>query len=339
MRERTAMISIPNFADKLCAQVKQKKSILCVGLDPQPRYMPLHLIREAVRLYGNNSSMAMGQIFWDFNKAIIDAVKDFAVCVKPNLAFYLKYGAPGLNAFEQTVAYAQENNLLVIGDAKCGDGGDTAEAYADGFLGETSFFSVAANDVAMMTPGVSSIRVDCLTVNGWIGEACLSPFIQRVREFGTGIFVVAKTSFRPPSAVEELITMSGRPVWQELAGLVGRLGDGTEGACGLRSVGVVMGATYPEDALVMGRLLPNSIFLFPGFGGQGATADDAVVGIRPDGLGGIVNNSRNLIYAWQNQKGKYMCASEGFANAARLQAIDDREELALACKRANKWPF
>ena len=108
------------------------------------------------------------------------------------------------------------------------------------------------------------------------------------------------------------------------------------GANGLRNVGVVMGATYPDDAPEMRKILPDSIFLIPGIGWQGGGADGAVVGIRTDGFGGVVNNSRGLIYAYQ--KGDHQCEPEKFADAARFQAIDDRDALITACRKADKWP-
>lgn len=327
------------FVDRLCAEIVQKKSVLCCGLDPQLRYMPPYLIRRAVQNFGvrgPNDFVALGWLFTEFNKLIIDAVYDIVVCVKPQLAFYEDYGSVGFKALEDTIAYARSKGLLVIADAKRGDGGDTADAYADGYLGRVPFFG--SEDPTILTRTVSPIRVDCMTVHGYIGEDCVGRFIRAVKEENTGIFVVDKTSFKPNSAVEQLMTTSGRPVWQELANMVNKWGEGTEGDYGLRNVGVVMGATYPDDAPKMRVFLPNSIILIPGFGGQGATADDAVAGIREDGLGGIVNNSRNLIYAWQNKKGKFQCAPEEFAMATRLQAIEDRAQLLSALKKANKWP-
>ncbi len=331
----------PNFADSLCDGIKAKKSILCAGLDPQLRYIPPHLIREAVEKYGRTYH-AVGQLFAKFNREIIDKIHDVVPCVKPQMAFYEYYGPEGLTAFVETVEYAKSRGLLVIGDAKRGDGGDTADAYADGYLGKVPFFGEYDNPT-YLTQRTSPVNVDCMTIHGYIGEDCVGRFIARSKEHGKGVFVVTKTSFKPNSAVEQLETVgfpewSKRPVWQELARLVEKWGEGTEGGSGLRNVGVVMGATYPEDAPTMRKILPNSIFLIPGFGGQGASADDAVAGIRQDGFGGIVNNSRNLTYAWQNKKGKYQCEPEKFADAARLQALSDRDELADACKRAGKWP-
>lgn len=335
------MLSIPNFADRLCDAVKGKESILCAGLDPQLRYMPPHLIHKYLGFY-HLSLQSVGRLFYDFNCAIIEALHDLVACVKLNMAFYEQYGSEGVRAFEDTVRYAQDKSLLVIADAKRGDGGDTADAYADGYIGEVPFFGIGS-DPTLLSGFFSYVRSDCMTVNPYIGEDCVGRFVKRVKEYGNGIFVVVKTSFKPNSVFENLMVVQlgidSIPVWQEVAGFVDSWGEGTEGAYGLRNVGVVLGATYPEDAPKMRKILPNSIFLKPGYGGQGADAKDAVAGIRPDGFGVIVNNSRNLIYAWQNKKGKYQCEPEKFAEAARLQAIDNRDELANACKEAGNWPF
>jgi len=331
-------LSIPNFADQICEAVHSKGSVLCCGLDPQLRYMPPHLIKWAVEKHGRTWE-AVGELFFEFNRQILDAVKDFVVCVKPQQAFYEGYGPAGNLAFVRTKEQAQSLGLPVIEDGKRGDGGDTADAYADGHLGKVLFFG--QDDPTVLTREVSPARVDCLTVHGYIGEDCVKRFIKVVKEYGTGIFVVTKTSFKPNSAVEQLLvkapqTQNERRVWEHLATMVQEWGEGTEGASGLRNVGVVMGATYPEDAPAMRKLLPNAMFLIPGFGRQGGGADDAVSGIRQDGFGGVVNNSRGLIYAYQ--KGDHQCDPEKFAEAAGLQARDDRDALVATCKKAGKWP-
>lgn len=336
------MAGVPanNFADRLCAAVKEKKSILCAGLDPQLKYMPPQLIREAVERYGRTPDAIMW-LFSEFNCRLIDTLYDVIVCIKPNIAFYEQYGPAGIRAYYNTVARARVRNLLVIGDVKRGDGGDTADAYADGHIGQVPWFG-AGDDPTILTKLPFPMGVDCITVNGYIGEDCVGRFITRVKEFGTGIFVVDKTSFKPNSAVEQLIVKSvgsEQYVWQELAWMVSQWGDGTEGVCGLRNVGVVMGATYPKDAVWMRETLPDSIFLIPGFGAQNAGADAAVVGIRRDGLGGVVNTSRALTYAWCDKKGTHQCRPEDFAVAARIKAIEDRDALADACRKAGKWPF
>jgi orotidine-5'-phosphate decarboxylase len=316
--------------------------------------MPPHLVREAVARYGTTIE-AIGWLFTVFNRVVIDIIAPFVPVVKPQMAFYEIYGKYGVEAFEKTVEYAKHMGLLVIADAKRNDGGDTADAYADGYLGEVPFFgdSLEGGMLALGTTR-SPINVDCMTVTPYIGEDCVGRFVKRATEFGKGIFVVTKTSFKPNSAVEQLPVYqphgSGEaekqtiPTWQEVAKMVGRWGEGTEGACGLRNVGVVMGATYPDDAVKMREILPNAIFLVPGYGSQGAGADEAVVGVRHDGLGAVINNSRALNYAFRNLKDKehgcpMLCESEKFTDAIGQKAQIDCALLVDACKRANKWSY
>ena len=297
-----------NFADRLCAAIKKKKSVLCVGLDPQLRYMPPHLIRQAVKNFGVHGPTDFAAIAWLFKQffsQIIDVVCDVAVCVKPNTAFFESYGAVGIDVLEKVIAYAKSKGLLVIVDAKRGDGGDTVEAYADGYLGQVPFFSMYGDPTLLMRVE-SPVRADCMTIHAYIGQACVDPFIKRIVQHGTGAFVVVKTSFKPDSAVEQLPTERLTKVWQEMARMVQEWGPETTGASGLRSLGAVAGSTFPEEAIVMRGLLPDSFLLKPGFGRQGAGADDAVIGVRKDGFGIVVNSSREILYAWM--KGKYQCA-------------------------------
>lgn len=332
------MITGSNFADDLCEAIQAKKSILCCGLDPQLRYMPPHLIGQAVDKYGR-SFEALGWLWREFNFRIIDAVRKYVVCIKPQMAFYETIGQSGVAAFQDTVNYARKAGLLVIGDLKRNDGGDTADAYADGYLGDVPFFGFG-DKLSDLTREESPIRVDCMTITPYIGEDCVVRFVQRVKEIGTGLFVVTKTSFKPNSVVEQLIVQDlGLPVWQAVAQMVQEWGEGTEGNYGLRNVGVVMGATYPEDAHRMRSILPSSFFLVPGFGAQGGDADDAVIGVREDGFGAVINTSRGLTYAWCGKDAKYRCESREFVDAAKQKAMDDRDALAQACKRAGKWSF
>lgn len=336
-QKERAMLSGWNFADALCKEVREKKSILCCGLDPQIKYMPPHLIRRAAGRYDRKFE-AIGWLFLEFNRQIIDAVSDLVACVKPQMAFYEAYGADGVWAFEKTVEYAKSKGLLVIGDLKRGDGGDTADAYASGHLGEVPVLGNSDNPLEF-SKGFSPACVDAMTIHGYIGEDCVLRFVKVAKENGTGVFVVTKTSFKPNSFVEQLITESGCPVWQEVAKMVRAWGVDTEGLSGLSNLGVVMGATYPQDAVIMRQILPNAWFLIPGFGSQGGAAEAAVVGIRKDGLGGVVNTSRALTFAWCDKKGKYACESVDFAQAARSKATDDRNALVEACRQAGKWPF
>lgn len=321
------MIEELTFTDRMIGAIRQKKSILNGGLDPQLKFMPPHLIDWARQTWGETFE-AVGHLFARFNQEIIDAVYPFAVSVKPQSAFYEPYGSWGTWALEKTIDYARTHDLLIITDAKRGDGGATAQAYADCYIGETPFF-----DGTIQSP----LRVNALTIHGWIGSSCINPFLEAVKKYGTGVFVVDKTSFDPNSEVEQLVTQSGLTNWQALATMVEEWGRGTEGRYGYRNFGVVMGATYPEDAATMRQILSNAWFLIPGYGAQKGGPDDAVVGINKDGFGGIVNSSRGIIAAWQ--KGQFQTDPENFAAAAAAAASFARDDLNAALERAGKFPW
>lgn len=305
----------------------EKKSVLCVGLDPQLKFMPPHLVEFITKRFGNTWE-ALGQLYYAFNTAIIDAVALSAAAVKPQAAFY-EASHHTWRALEHTITYARSKGLIVIKDAKRKDGGDTAEAYAQTHIGEVPFFGGTTTS--------SSVRTDAVTIDGYIGEACISHFVKEIRLRGTGAFVVCKTSFDPNSEIENLITQSGNTVWVKLAHLVAKWGEGTEGKNGYRNLGVVMGATYPKDAPTMRSILPKAIMLVPGYGAQGGGADGAVVPFNDDGFGAVVNSSRGIIAAWQ--KGPFACNPGDFAQAAELAAIAARDDLNEALKRAGKYPF
>lgn len=321
------------FTDRLIEAIREKKSLLAVGLDPQLQYMPRHLKEGAVARLGKSLD-AVGSLFRRFNRAVIDAVEPFCIAVKPQIAFYEIYGLAGLRAFSDTIYYARKKGLVVITDAKRGDGGDTAIAYAQGHVGKIPFWGATPDELSEVE---SPIRADALTVHGYIGSACITPFVKAVLDHGTGIFVVDKTSFKPNSEVEQIEAASGRKVWEELALLVGRWGEGTEGRHGYRNVGVVLGATYPTDAPAMRQILPTSWFLVPGYGKQGGGADGAVAAANQDGLGIVVNSSRGITYAYREEQ--FKTDPENFAGAAAEAARFAQNDLNEALKRAGKFNF
>ncbi len=295
------------FTDRLVTAIDKKNSVLCVGLDPQVQYMP-----DFPGKYNGDINEATKAIL-AFNLAIIDAIEPHAAAVKSNAAFYEGYGSKGVEVFEETVWHANNKGLIVIEDAKRGDGGDSAEAYALGHIGSHQF-----------------APIDAMTIDGYIGDACIKQYVDVVkRDDKNGIFVVTKTSFKPSSFIEDSVTKSGLKVWEELARRVYVLGIGTEGKYNFSNVGVVMGATYPEDADRMRELVPNGFFLAPGYGTQGGGADGAVRGIRSDGLGVIVNSSRGIIFAYRTAVGDAV----DFAKAAGLAAKKARDDLNSAIRR------
>ena len=322
------------FVDELIKEIYDKQSILCVGLDPQVRYIPEHILQEGSEEAKTGEKFEpVARAFVIFFRDIIKAVAPFAAVVKPQMAFFEAYKYWGVWAFEEIVKICKEHGLLVVKDAKRCDGGDTAKAYAAGHLGKVDVWDSIHNKIHSEL----SFDVDAMTIMPWIGTSCLSPFIEAVKKFGKGIFVVVKTSFTPNSEVEQLLTETGRKVWEETALLVKQWSKGCEGKQGINNVGVVVGATYPKEAVRMRELLPNCFFLVPGYGAQGGGADGAVKGIMKDGLGEVVNSSRSIDYAYL--KGSFECNPTLFAEAAAKAAEFANNDLNQALKRAGKIPW
>lgn len=322
------------FVDELQASMKRKKSVLCIGLDPQLRFMPPHLIEEMRAVYGDTEE-AIGELFYAFNRTMIDVGEPYACAVKPQAAFYCR-SHYAWKALEKTLAYAKYRGLPRIKDAKCKDGGQTAEAYAEAHIGTVPFF----DDRRVVAP----IRSDAVTIDGYIGEDSVSWYVREVKANGTCAFVVDKTSFQPNSVIEQLVTDNGLTVWERLAHYVALWSEGTEGENGYTNTGVVMGATYPEDAPKMRKILPKAIMLVPGYSdkeggseGQGGGADGAVVPFNEDGFGAVVNSARTIIAAWI--KGRFACDPKDFAQASAQAAKFVRDDLNEALKRAGKYPF
>lgn len=300
-----------HFGDKLTNKISDMGNPICVGLDPRLNQIPAFIKERAVDEFGETTEAACEAIL-EFNMGIIDAIHDIVPAIKPQIAFYECYGYEGVRAYEETIAYAQEKNMLVIGDAKRNDIGSTAKAYAEGHLGKVDLFGEPT----------SIIDADSLTVTPFLGTDGIKPFTDVCQEFGKGIFVLVRTS--NPSSDE----IQGQPVGDHLmdehiATLVEGWGRELIGDSGFSSVGAVIGATYPEEARVLRNLMPNQIFLVPGYGAQGGGAEDVRPCFHDNGTGAIVNSSRGIIFAYEKQ-GK---SGEAYAEAARAAAISMKDDL------------
>ena len=256
-----------DFADRLVETQRRKQTALVLGIDPQ-------LDRP------NAPGIPDGFTLARFCCEIIEACAEFVVAIKPQLAFFEARGLEGMAALAEVIRFARGRGLITIADAKRGDIGTTSAAYAEAFLGDGDF------------------ACDAVTVNPYLGSDALAPFVARVRQ-GRGLFALVKTS-NPSSGEFQDLPAGGRPLWEAVAERVNGWGSDFIGQCGLSSVGAVIGATYPEQAVRARSLMPSAIILAPGLGAQGANAADAVVSARSDGLGVIVNASRALMYAFRS---------------------------------------
>jgi orotidine-5'-phosphate decarboxylase len=224
------------------------------------------------------------------------------VGVKAQLAYFETLGADGVRAFEAVCEYARAANLLVLADAKRGDIGSTARAYADAYL----------EDREDRPP-----PVDALTVNPYLGSDSIEPFLAACRRSGNGIFCLVKTSNAGSADIQDAALSDGRRVWQLVAELVAEWGLDLVGDRGLSSVGAVVGATYPRAIGEARRLMPQAILLLPGIGAQGGTAADVARAFTSGPASALVPVSRAVIYAFRVDGADWRKAAA--AEAARLR--------------------
>ncbi|HYG75894.1 MAG TPA: orotidine-5'-phosphate decarboxylase [Planctomycetota bacterium] len=307
-----------HFADRLDQAITAKGNPICVGLDPRFDQLPKFIREDCIKRFGK-TPQAVAEAFIIFNKGIVDAVADIVPVCKPQIAFYEEYGWQGIRAYEETVRYAKSKGLLVISDAKRGDIGATAVAYAKAHLGDR----VDEKD--------AGFEADALTVNPYMGRDTMEPYLEVGASAGRGIFVLVKTSNSGSGDLQDLVLVAIKSVAEQVAEIVHSMGTKCKGSCGLTDVGAVVGATYPEQAEHLRTLMPDTFFLIPGYGAQGATAKDAVSGFRKDGRGGIVNNSRLIIFAYQQKENAHLPETE-YASAARKATQKMAEELHVALK-------
>ncbi len=299
-----------NFIEDLIRLIQQKKSVVCMGLDPRmdnDAEIPKYLVKDFEE---------PNKIILEFNKTLIDATYDLIPVIKPQIAFYEKYEA--LPALKETIKYAHKKNLLVILDSKRNDIGSTSEAYA------FSTFKVYG--------------ADACTLNAYLGIDGIQPFLKYKEK---GVFILVKTSNSSSKEFQDLFSAKIENIpdntteikvdsitlernYIHMAKLVQEWGTSLKKFTNFHNLGVVVGATFPEELKAIRKIIPNSIILMPGFGMQGAKSEDVKYGFYSDGLGGIVNSSRGIIYAYSKNKNY---PPEKFGEAAREEVIQIKENI------------
>ena len=266
-----------HFGDRLAEQVQQKRSAVCVGLDPRWPSLPA-AIRDTIDAKNLVAVAAATQCYC---QEVIDAVAAQAAIIKPQAAFFEQLGPAGMQALAAVIAHARKRDLLVLLDGKRGDIGSTAEGYADAYLGANSPW-----------------QCDALTVNPYLGDDTLEPFVKTASSRDAGVFVLVKTSNPGSGFLQDAAVEGGQTIYQRVAQLVEQQSAATLGDSNYGSVGAVVGATYPEQLQELRGLMPHAWILIPGFGAQGGTAADVAHGFDSLGLGAIVNSSRGIIFAY-----------------------------------------
>jgi len=282
--------------DMLIERIAATSNPTVVGLDPKLEYIPGFIKAHSFEKYGMTLEAAADAVL-SFNKALIDALCDIVPAVKPQCAYYEMYGWHGIKALEATMQYARARDMFVIADGKRNDIGSTMEAYAQAYLGSDG----------------------------------IVPLTEICSAFDKGIFVLCKTS-NPSSGELQDVDCGGLPLYMRVAQLAEKWGSTVPGKYGYNGVGIVAGATYPEQLAQLRERLPNTMFLIPGYGAQGGRAQDIARAFGEGLTGVIVNSSRAIMCAYQKSEG----AETNFAQAAREEALSMRDALRDAAKDNNR---
>jgi len=306
-------VSDRHFTDRLLEAVETKRSQVVVGLDPDYASLPPQVIaalegpefaEERVLGEGRGCGQELERkaaCYRLFLRGILEALQEEAVAVKLQVAYFEALGAAGWAVYEETARLARELGYLVIADVKRGDIGSTAEAYAAAHL--------------------DHVGADAVTVNPYFGTDGLEPFFRRAREQGKGVFVLVKTSNPSSAELQDLELAGGGRVYERVADLVSEWGRGTEGRLGYRLIGAVVGGTHPEEGSRLRARLERVPFLVPGYGAQGARAEDVVCLFDARGTGAVVNSARAILYAYRKRP------EVNWREAARQEAREMKDAL------------
>jgi orotidine-5'-phosphate decarboxylase len=278
-----------HFADRFLQQAQAKGAPVCVGIDPVLGKLPRSIqpLRADGTLIEDDAALALNAIrTWAVG--LLDAVAPHVPCVKFQSACFERYHAAGVSLLEELTAHALGLGLLVINDAKRGDIGISAEHYAAGCLADSPF-----------KDNHKAKGPDALTANAYLGFDSLEPLIKLSASQGKGLFALVRTSNPGGDALQSLLLADGRSVSDAVADIVANAGSKHVGASGYSLLGAVVGATKPQDAARLRSRMPQQLFLVPGFGAQGGTADDVKPCFKPDGTGAIITASRSVIYAYE----------------------------------------
>ncbi|MCC7191846.1 MAG: orotidine-5'-phosphate decarboxylase [Phycisphaeraceae bacterium] len=304
--------TIESFADRLTAKCREKGSPVCVGIDPVWERLPSSV--RAKHRDADDSPHAGIRLaaIHEYCSGVLHAVAPHAACIKLQSACFERYLWPGVQLYHTLVNEAANLGLLIIGDAKRGDIGISAEHYAAGCLTDAPFADLD-----------EPAAPDALTINAYLGDDSIQPFIDAARAHQKGLFALVRTSNPGGDAIQTLQLADGRSVADAVAALIARLGDqpGNIGQSGFSLLGAVVGATKAEDARRLRELMPHQIFLVPGFGAQGGKADDVRACFNADGHGAIITASRSVLYAYEKP------ATDDWMGAIEAAAVKMKAEI------------
>lgn len=278
---------MPDYSSRLNLRISARKTPALVGIDPRWDLLPAE-IQAAAKSRAANRWERDAWAFESFSKQLIDIVAPLVPAIKPQVAFFEQLGVPGFRALHSVMSYARRAGLIVIADAKRGDIGSTAEAYADAWL--------AGED-----PEAAAWPADALTINPYLGTDALQPFVNLAHQRNAGLYVLVRTS-NPGAAHFQDCISDGRPLFEIVAQTVQQLSEATRSADQVFGcVGAVVGATWPAQLQQLRQQMPAVPLLIPGYGAQGGTSSDTAGAFNSDGFGAVINSSRGINFAWHRK--------------------------------------
>lgn len=278
--------------DKLYEAVKEK-GFVCVGLDSHLDYIPNYIKQKYEKI---------SDVIFEYNKEIIDATSDIVAIYKPQIAYYEANGIEGLIAYQRTLKYLKEKGLLSIGDVKRGDIASTAKEYAKAhFKGE--------------------FEADFITLNPYMGMDSITPYLDYLKTGEKGVFVLLRTSNEGAKDIE-CLEYQDEPLYFKVGDELKKFADSLTSECGYSPLGYVVGATHSEEARKIRERYKNIFFLLPGYGAQGAKAEDIRTYLN-DFNGGVVNSSRGIIKYYQ----KFEDGEKRFAHYTREAVLKMRKDI------------
>lgn len=287
-----------HFADRLTQAIRGKRTPAVVAIDPVFHRLPDELRRAA----GTQPDLeAEVRAIREFSRRVIQAVAPLVPAVKLNSAYFERYGAKGIGAYFDLIGSAARSGLLVIGDVKRGDVGHSAAMYAAAQLADPQ-----------PQHGPWRPSPDAVTVNGYLGLDAAKPFIDVAKREDKGLFVLVRTSNPSGGTIQDILAADGRKLHQVIAAEVANWAADpqTIGQCGYSCVGAVVASRDAGDAAALRRMMPRCIFLVPGYGAQGGTAEDVRAYFDPDGAGALVAAGRSVIFAYEQAQGREKIGSD-----------------------------
>lgn len=280
------------IVDRLYEAVKEK-GFVCVGLDSHLDYIPNYIKEKHEKI---------SDIIFEYNKTIIDATSDIVAIYKSQIAYYEANGLEGLIAYQRTLRYLKEKGHLSIGDVKRGDIASTAKEYAKAhFKGE--------------------FEADFITLNPYMGMDSITPYLDYLKTGEKGVFVLLRTSNEGAKDIE-CLDYNGEALYFKVGDELKKFADELTSECGYSPLGFVVGATHSEEAKKIRERYKNIFFLLPGYGAQGAKAEDIRTYLN-DFNGGVVNSSRGIIKYYQ----KFEDGEERFAHYTREAVLNMRKDI------------